>query len=291
MPGSFPARTKRRQTDAIMSLAKKLRARLQQREIVVAPGVYDAFSAYRAEVAGFEALFVSGSALAATHLARPDIGLLTASESADIVARIGDRIHIPMFVDADQGFGNVFAVARTIKMLERAGACAIQIEDQQEVKPASKPLSRPLISREAMVDKIKAARDALIDQETIISTRSDAMTTEGFESAMERAHAYVEAGADMVFVESLTKREQMEELVRQMDGKVPLLHNLLRETDEVSDAQTVEQLGYSVALFPATALGAVGAALDKGFADLKTSPQLGNGGPKTDRIGADAYLK
>lgn len=274
-----------------MTLAQTLRSRLQQRDIVVAPGVYDAFSAYRAEAAGFEAVFVSGSALAATHLGRPDIGLLTASETADIVARIGDRINIPMFVDADQGFGNIFAVSRTIKMLERAGASAMQIEDQQEVKPAGNPLSRPLISREAMVDKIKAARDALIDQETIISARSDAMTTEGFESAVERAHVYAEAGADMVFVESLTKFEQMEELVRQIDGKVPLLHNLLRETDEVSDAQTVEQLGYSVALFPAIALGAVGAALDKGFADLKTSPQLGDGGPKIDRIGAGAYLK
>lgn len=274
-----------------MTHAKKLRVRLKQRPIVVAPGVYDAFSAYRAEAAGFESIFVSGSALAATHLARPDIGLLTASETAEIVARIGERIDIPMFVDADQGFGNMFAVARTIKMLERAGASAIQIEDQQEVKPADNPLSRPLISMSAMVDKIKAARDALNNKDTIISARSDAMTTEGFESAMERAHAYAEAGADMVFVESLAKQEQMAELARQMDGKVPLLHNLLRQTDEVTDAQTAEQLGYSIALFPGTALGAVGAALDKGFADLKASPQLCTEGPKVDRIGADAYLK
>ncbi|QTD57442.1 isocitrate lyase/PEP mutase family protein [Parasphingorhabdus cellanae] len=274
-----------------MTLAKKLRTRLQQREIVIAPGVYDALSAYRAEAAGFEAVFVSGSALAATHLARPDIGLLTASETAEIVARIGDRIEIPMLVDADQGFGNAFAVGRTVGMLERAGASAIQIEDQQEVKPANNPLSRLLISQEAMVDKIKAARDALTDADVLISARSDAMTTEGFERALERVHAYVEAGADMVFVESLTTRAQMDELVRQMDGKANLLHNLLRDTDEVTDAKTAQQIGYSVALFPGTALGAVGAALDRGFADLKNAPELRGGGSKIDRIGADAYLK
>lgn len=291
MPGSFPARIRRLRTEVAVTLARKLRARLEQQEIVIAPGVYDALSAYRAEAAGFEAIFVSGSALAATHLARPDIGLLSVSETADIAARIADRIEIPMLVDADQGFGNAFAVGRTVRMLERAGACAIQIEDQQEVKPADNPLSRPLISQQAMVDKIKAARDALTDADVLISARSDAMTTEGFERALERVHAYVEAGADMIFVESLTTRAQMEELVRQMDGTVPLLHNLLRDTDEVTDAQTVEKIGYSIALFPGAALGAVGAALDRGFADLKSAPELRGGGPKMDRIGADAYLK
>lgn len=274
-----------------MTLAKKLRTRLQQREILVAPGVYDALSAYRAEVAGFEAIFVSGSALAAAHLARPDIGLLSASETADIAARIADRIGIPMLVDADQGFGNAFVVGRTVRMLERAGASAIQIEDQQEIKPADSPLSRPLILQDAMVDKIKAARDALTDADVMISARSDAMATEGFERALERAHAYVEAGADMVFVESLTTRAQMAEFVRQMDGKAPLLHNLLRDTDEVTDAQMAQQIGYSVALFPGTALGAVGEALDRAFADLKSAPELRGGGPKIDRIDADAYLK
>ncbi|MEO9467309.1 isocitrate lyase/PEP mutase family protein [Parasphingorhabdus sp.] len=273
-----------------MGIAAKLRARLQQSEIVVAPGVYDALSAYRADTAGFEAVFVSGSALAATHLARPDIGLLTASETAEIVARIADRIAVPMFVDADQGFGNQFSVARTVRALERAGAAAIQIEDQQEVKPAAKPLSRPLIASEAMVDKIRAARDCLHDSETIISARSDAMSTEGFERALDRAHAYADAGADMIFVESLTTRDQMERLVSEMGGKVPLLHNLLRADDEVTDAQTVEAIGFSVALFPGTALAAVGAALDDGFAKLISTPRLDMAGSAVDRVGAAEYL-
>lgn len=274
-----------------VSLAKTLRARLKQPGIILAPGIYDAFSAYRAQKAGFEAVFASGSALAAAHLARPDIGLLTASETAEIVARMTDRINIPVFVDADQGFGNSYMVARTITLLERAGASAIQIEDQQEVKPGNAPLSRPLISQSAMADKIKAARDALSNQDIIISARSDAMTSENFDRALERANAYVEAGADMVFVESLTQKHHMQALVAALGDKVPLLHNMLRATDEVIDLPSVEALGYSVALFPATALAAVGRALDARFATLRASPKLDANAPKIDWIGSAEYLQ
>jgi len=268
-----------------------LRTRIAQREIIIAPGIYDALSAYRTEAAGFEAVFASGSSLAATHLARPDIGLLSLTETTEIVGRITERISIPLLVDVDQGFGNDYTVARTVKLFERAGVAALQMEDQLEVKAAAAPLSRPLVSTEVMVGKIKAARDALVDQDIIISARSDAMSSEGFEAAMDRAHAYAEAGADMIFVESLTKREQMEELVRQLGGDVPLLHNLLRIGDEVTDAATVEEIGYSLALFPAVALAAVGEALDHSLRALKSRPRLNPNGPKADRIGAGEYLK
>ena len=274
-----------------MSLARKLRTRIAQREIIIAPGIYDALSAYRTEAAGFEAVFASGSSLAATHLARPDIGLLSLTETTEIVGRITERISIPLLVDVDQGFGNDYTVARTVKLFERAGVAALQMEDQLEVKAADAPLSRPLVSTEVMVGKIKAARDALVDQDIIISARSDAMSSEGFEAAMDRAHAYAEAGADMIFVESLTKREQMEQLARQLGGKVPLLHNLLRSDDEVTDAATVEEIGYSLALFPAVALAAVGEALDHSLRALKSQPRLDANGPKVDRIGAGEYLK
>ncbi|WP_321326150.1 isocitrate lyase/PEP mutase family protein [uncultured Parasphingorhabdus sp.] len=274
-----------------MSLARKLRTRMQQREIIVVPGIYDALSAYRTEAAGFEAVFASGSSLAATHLARPDIGLLSLTETSEIVGRITERISIPLLVDVDQGFGNDYTVARTVRLFERAGVAALQMEDQLEVKAADAPLSRPLVGTETMVGKIKAARDALVDQDIIISARSDAMSSEGFGAAMDRAHAYAEAGADMIFVESLTRREQMEELVRQLGGDVPLLHNLLRCDDEVTDATMVEEIGYSVALFPAVTLSAVGQALDDSLGALKTKPRLNESGLKADRIGAAEYLK
>lgn len=287
----YRKKIRRRQTEGAMSLAKTLRARLKQHEIIIAPGIYDALSAYRAEAAGFEAMFASGSSLAATHLARPDIGLLSLTETAEIVGRITERISIPVFVDIDQGFGNNYSVARTVKLFERIGAAAIQVEDQQEVKPADAPLSRPLISKKAMVDKIKAARDALTDQDIIISARSDAMTSEGFDAAMDRAHAYIEAGADMIFVESLTTKTQMKILVQQLGGRVPLLHNLLRADDEVTDASDVEAIGYSVALFPAVALSAVSNALNQSLTALKSKPRLSESGPNVDLIGAAGYLK
>ena len=273
-----------------MSAASELRKQLSGEKILVAPGIYDAFSALSAETAGFKAVFVSGSALAATHLARPDIGLLTASETCEIVARINERISIPTFVDADQGFGNGYNVARTVKALERAGAAAIQIEDQQEVKPDTAPLSRPLISAAAMADKIKVARDSLIDQDVIISARTDAMSSEGFDAALERANIYVEAGADMIFVETLTRRAQMEKLVSQLGAQVPLLHNLLRPTDEVTDAQTAQEIGYSVALFPGTVLTSVGQALENALAGLHGNPELNAEAASKDRIGAKAFL-
>jgi len=273
-----------------MNTAGKLRTLVAAPEILVTPGVYDAFSAFRAQQAGFQAVFVSGSTLAAMHLARPDIGLLTLTETTEIVGRIAERLDIPLFVDADQGFGNAMLVARSVMLLERAGAAGIQIEDQQEVKPASAPLSRPLVAPDVMVGKIKAALDSRRNDATMISARSDAMTTESFDQALERAHLYAEAGADMVFVESLKTRVQMERLASELGSKVPLLHNLLRTDDEVNDAAEVQKIGYGVALFPGAAFAAVGKALDEAFAGLKTAPIIASQGSAPDRVGGTEYL-
>lgn len=272
-----------------MSTARHLRERLAQSKILVAPGIYDALSAAIAQNLGFEAVFASGSALAATQLGRPDIGLLGLAETAEIVGRIADRIDIPVLVDADQGGGNAFAVSRHVRMLEKAGAAGIQIEDQAEVKPASDPLSRPLISIPDMVAKIDAAKGACRHQ-TVISARTDAVSTEGVSAAIDRALAYAEAGADMVFVESLSRRSDMERLVAAIDGRVPVLHNLLRPSDEVFDAATLEAIGYSVALFPAPAVRAAGEALTAAFGKLKAAPQVSDEPPASDFIGAKSFL-
>jgi 2-methylisocitrate lyase-like PEP mutase family enzyme len=266
-----------------------LRAAIDAPGILVAPGVYDAISAHIAEKAGFQAVFVSGSSLATTHLARPDIGLLDMSEIAEIVARMADRISIPMLIDADQGFGNAMAVSRTVRAFERAGASAIQIEDQLEVKPRSAPLSRPLIALEDMVAKIKTAQDSRADDSFMISARTDAMTTAGIDEALRRAHAFAAAGADMIFVESLAKRADMERLVAEIGGTVPLLHNLLRSGEDVSDAATLDAMGYSVALFPGVAVQAVGSALERAFSSLASDARVET--PSVpDLIGAKEYL-
>ncbi len=273
-----------------MHAADILRARLASPELVIAPGIYDALSAFRAQEAGFEAVFVSGSALAATHLARPDIGLLSLGEMAGIVSRITERITIPAMIDADQAFGNAFMTARTVKLLERAGAAGIQIEDQCEVKPFADPLSRPLIAPQAMADKIKAAKDAS-SANTVISARTDVTATDSFAAALDRIALYDEAGADMLFVEGLKTRAQMEQLVSAVGGKKPLLHNLLRADDEVTSAEEVATLGYAMVLFPGVVPGAIGAALDKALSTLAGAPALGTqSGSAVDRIGAKAFL-
>ena len=273
-----------------MSKATDLRARLSEPAILVAPGIYDALSAAIAEDSGFEAVFVSGSALAAAHLARPDIGLLSLSETAEIVGRIADRVTIPLFVDADQGGGNAFLTARHVRMLEKAGAAAIQIEDQQEVKDAADPLARPLVAASVMTDKIKAAKDAC-HTETVISARTDATFTEGAGKAIERAVAYVDAGADMIFVEGLKTRADQEQLVAAIGGRAPILHNLLRPGEEVQSAAELEALGYSAALFPAPALRAATAAIAETLGALKSDPVVA-APPSQSRnfLGGEAFL-
>jgi 2-methylisocitrate lyase-like PEP mutase family enzyme len=266
-----------------------LRKMLADSPIVIVPGVYDAMSAAIAENAGFKALFVSGSALAAAHLGRPDIGLLSLPETAQIVDRISDRVAIPLLVDADQGGGNTFAVGRHVRMLEKAGAAAIQIEDQWDVKPSNAPLSRPVISTLAMVDKIKAAKDAC-HKDTIISARSDAASTHGAEAAIERACAYADAGADMVFVESLQEREDMLALIAAIGGRVPILHNLLRPNEAANDAKTLEEMGYSIVLFPTPAIQGAQSGLADALAKLKNNPSVKDAGSSPDYIGAADFF-
>ncbi|MEP3225589.1 MAG: isocitrate lyase/phosphoenolpyruvate mutase family protein [Parasphingorhabdus sp.] len=273
-----------------MSVYKQLSDRIAAPEILVAPGVYDAFSAWRAQSLGFEAVFLSGSAVAMMHLGRPDIGLLTLPEMAEITGRVADRVDIPIFVDADQGFGNAAMAARTMQMLERAGAAGIQMEDQQSAKPSRAMLSRPLVSTEEMVDKIKAALDVRNNAGLMLSARCDAAAQEGVEAALDRAAAYAAAGADMIFVENLTRKTEMTMLVDRIGLQKPLLHNLLRTGEEVQDAATLQQMGYSVALFPGIIPSAVGVGIDSALAALAVQSKVANNNPSTDRINSADYL-
>src|SRR6187551_4068102 len=171
-----------------------LRARLSAKPIVVAPGVYDAFTALVATQAGFETLYVSGAAIAYTKLGRPDIGLVSMSEVAETIALIRDRIDAHLIVDADTGYGNALNVVRTMRTFERAGASAIQLEDQDFPKRCGHLDGKGLIPADEMVGKIKAALDARRSQDTLIIARTDAVAVEGFERAVDRAALYCEAG-------------------------------------------------------------------------------------------------
>src|SRR5436190_12062553 len=199
--------------------------RLAQKPIVVAPGVYDAFTALTATQAGFATLYVSGAAIAYTRLGRPDIGLVGMSEVAETVTLIRDRVGAHLIVDADTGYGNALNVMRTVRAFERAGATAIQLEDQDFPKRCGHLDGKGLIPVDEMVGKIKAALDARSSRDTLIIARTDAVAVEGFERAIERAARYRAAGADMLFVEAPKSSDQLARVVQALPG-MPLMANM-----------------------------------------------------------------
>ena len=201
--------------------AETLRSRLARKPIVVAPGIYDPFTALVAMQAGFATLYVSGAAIAYTRLGRPDIGLVSMNEVAATVALIRDRVAAHLIVDADTGYGNALNVARTVREFERFGANAIQIEDQDFPKRCGHLDGKTLIPAAEMCGKLHAALDARRSRDTIIVARTDAIAVEGFDPAIERAIAYREAGADLLFVEAPKTREDLNRIVSALGKTAP----------------------------------------------------------------------
>jgi len=228
-----------------------LRSRLARHPMLVAPGVYDALSALVAAKAGFTALYVSGAAIAYTRLGRPDVGLVGMTEVTDTVSLIRDRVDEHLIVDADTGFGNALNVARTIRLLERAGANAIQLEDQDFPKRCGHLDGKVLISADEMTGNIRSALDARHSQETLVIARTDAIAVEGFEPAMQRAMRYREAGADVLFVEAPRTHAELSRVVTTLGRDIPLMANMVEggKTPLVS-APELEKIGFSLAIFP-----------------------------------------
>lgn len=260
-----------------MSLGSKLRQRLGDTNILNAPGVFDALSALLAEQAGFEAVFLSGSSVAYSQLARPDIGLVTMTEMADACARITDRVDIPVLVDIDSGFGNAAHAGRTLRVMEQAGASAVQIEDQLPVKSADDLKGRPLVEAEVMADKIRALTDDRRSNDFLISARSDSPATEPIDQTVERIGRYCEAGADIVFAEGLTSPDQVAQIVQAANG-TPVVYNLLHAGREISSSQQLQALGVSIALYPGNAILSAAHAMQAAFAELSTSLKLPSDG-------------
>jgi 2-methylisocitrate lyase-like PEP mutase family enzyme len=227
-----------------------LRARLSAEPIVVAPGVYDAFTALVATQAGFETLYVSGAAIAYTKLGRPDIGLVSMSEVAETIALIRDRTGAHLIVDADTGYGNALNVVRTMRTFERAGASAIQLEDQDFPKRCGHLDGKGLIPADEMVGKIKAALDTRASRGTLVIARTDAVAVEGFDRAIERASLYKEAGADVLFVEAPKTREELARVTKALPG-IPLMANMVEggKTPPLPAAQ-LEAIGFALVIFP-----------------------------------------
>lgn len=250
-----------------------LKQRLGEERILLAPGVYDALTGLIAEQAGAEAVYLSGASIAYTRFGRPDIGLVSMSEVADTVAVLRDRTALPIIVDADNGFGNALNVQRTVRVFERMGANALQLEDQTLPKRCGHLDGKTLVSVAEMAGKIRAACDARASDETLIIGRTDAIAVEGFTSALERAEAYVEAGADMLFVEAPQSLEEIEQIVSRFAGRVPLMANMVEGgKTPIVDAAGLEKLGFSFVIFPGGIVRAIAAQAKDYYANL-----IGNG--------------
>ena len=252
-------------------MAIKLKQRLQQPRVLLAPGVYDPFTALIAEQAGFEALYLSGASIAYTRLGRSDIGLTTATEVADTLARITERVSIPVIVDADSGFGNALNTMRTVRAFEQAGAAMLQIEDQTFPKRCGHLDGKTVVPAAEMCGKLRAALDARKSSDTLILARTDALAVEGFEAAMERAEAYLACGVDALFIEALRTPEQMALACERFAGRIPLLANMVEGgKTPVQSANVLGDKGFRIVIFPGGTARAVAFTLQKYYASLHT---------------------
>ena len=249
----------------------KLRTRLQDSKILIAPGIFDALGIMLLENAGFEVAYLSGASLSYTHHGRPDIGLVTMTEVAESVSLIRERSETPLIVDADTGYGNVLNTQRAVKLFERCGASAIQLEDQSFPKRCGHLHDKSVISIQEMAGKLKAALDSRSSSETLIIARTDAVACEGFDSALDRAETYVETGIDILFVEALSSTGQMRLVNERFREKLPLMANMVEggKTPLLSGPE-LQEIGYSLVIFPGGYVRAITKLGQRYFKSLKS---------------------
>jgi len=234
------------------------------------PGAFNPLVARMIERAGFPACYLSGAAFSAGALAIPDIGLFTLSELVNETQRLTWRVEIPLIVDADTGFGEAVNVERTIQELEHAGAAAIQLEDQQLPKRCGHLSGKSLVDASAMVTKIRAAVAAKCDPDLVVLARTDARAVEGFDEAVERARAYVDAGADWIFPEALASREEFEQFSAAV--KVPLVANMTEfGKSPLLSLSDLGALGYAGVLFPVSMLRVAMQSVAEALAELQSA--------------------
>jgi 2-methylisocitrate lyase-like PEP mutase family enzyme len=237
-----------------MNKCKDFQKLLQEPGSFILPGAYDAMSAKLIEETGFKAIYATGAGISNAQLGWADVGLTSLKEVVDIVARMADVTNIPIVVDGDTGFGNAINVIRTVKEFERAGVAAIQMEDQVSPKKCGHFSGKEVISKEEMVGKIKAALDTRKDENLAIMARTDAIAVNGVEDAIDRAFAYYEAGADIIFVEAPNTIEELRQITSSLKG-IPQVINLVEggKTPLIS-LKEAEEIGFKIMLCANTAL-------------------------------------
>jgi len=251
----------------VSGAATQLRALLAGDDLIVAPGVADGLSARLVEQAGFPAVYASGGAIARS-MALPDLGLLSMSEVVGRLRPIVDAVGIPVIADADDGYGNALNVRRTVVAFEQAGVAALHLEDQLSPKRCGHLDDKTLILAEDFAQKIAAARDTVVDSDLVIIARTDAIAVEGFESAIERARLYSEAGADVLFVEAPESEQQIERIAEELPG--PKLINMFHGgKTPLLPAARLGDLGYRIVIIPSDLQRAALHAMDEVLQALK----------------------
>ncbi len=237
-----------------MEHAKKMREMIIDKELILAPGAFDALTAKIIEAQGFNAVYMTGYGTAAAVFGLPDLGLLTMTEMVQNASRIVDSINLPLIADADTGYGNPVNMVRTVREYEKAGVSAIHIEDQVWPKRCGHMTGKRVIEVEEMSGKIKAAVDSRRSSDFLIIARTDAIATHGFDHAIERGERYAEAGADILFIEAPENREQVERIPRLL-GTRPHLINMGPRTPNLS-IDEVRKMGYAMIIYPGVCLAA-----------------------------------
>lgn len=246
----------------------RLRQKLADRQFFVAPGVFDMISAMLAERVGFDAVYASGYWLTASYLGLPDAGLATYTDMLSRVSLVVEKSSVPVIADADTGFGGLLNVRHTVKGYERAGVSAIQIEDQEFPKKCGHTPYRRVVPMEEMVAKVRVAVDARSDPDFLVIARTDARTGYGYDEAIRRGIAYAEAGADIVFVESLQSVEEMRAACAAVPA--PLMANMSDGGHTpIRPARELAEIGYACAIWPALAALSASAAIERAFRHLK----------------------
>jgi 2-methylisocitrate lyase-like PEP mutase family enzyme len=256
-----------------MSTRKQLKTLAEARRGVIVPGAFNALSAKVIEDLGYEAIYVTGAGVTNMWFGMPDQGFMGLHEIADHTARIRDAVSVPLIVDADTGFGNALNVRHTVRVLERAGADCIQLEDQVAPKRCGHFSGKEVISTEEAVSKIKAAVDARHDPDFLILARTDACAMQGFEAAIERAQKFAEAGADILFVEAVTTAEEIRALPQRL-AKPQLMNMVIGGRTPIFGAEELGGLGYGIVLYANAALQGAVAGMQKALTVLRETQRI-----------------
>ncbi len=256
-----------------MNTKQRLKQLVEARSGLIVPGAFNALSAKVIADLGFQAIYVTGAGVTNMWFGMPDQGFMGLHEIADHTARIRDAVDVPLIVDADTGFGNALNVVHTVRTLERAGADCIQLEDQVAPKRCGHFSGKEVISTEEAVSKIKAAVDARRDPDFLIMARTDAAATHGFEAAVERAQKFAEAGADILFVEAVTKAEEVRALP-QRPAKPQLMSMVIGGKTPAFNADQLGELGFGIVLYANAALQGAVMGMQKTLTTLRDAKEV-----------------